>query len=104
MDYLNAGRSEDPIRFGLALHLGHVMYGNIGGGNRLDFTCVGPAVNLAARLEKLAAKLGRTVVASAEFSAQLPNAFEALGEYSVAGFVASQAVFGLSDETSNAGL
>ena len=104
VDDLNARRSEEPIRFGLALHLGQVMYGNIGGGNRLDFTCVGPAVNLAARLEKLAAKLGRTVVASAEFSAQLPNAFEALGEYSVAGFVATQAVFGLSDETNNAGL
>ena len=44
-----------PIRFGLALHVGPVMYGNIGGGNRLDFTCIGPAVNLAARIEKVAA-------------------------------------------------
>ncbi|HEV3498917.1 MAG TPA: adenylate/guanylate cyclase domain-containing protein [Bradyrhizobium sp.] len=98
LDDLNARRPEAPIRFGLALHLGQVMYGNIGGGNRLDFTCVGPAVNLAARLEKVAAKLGRTVVASAEFSAQLPNAFEPLGDYPVAGFVAAQAVFGLSEE------
>ena len=101
VDDLNARRTlrtEEPIRFGLALHIGKAMYGNIGGGNRLDFTCVGPAVNLAARLEKVAAKLGRTIVASAEFSAQLPNAFKPLGEYSVAGFVAPQAVFGLSDE------
>jgi len=98
VDDLNACRSEGPIRFGLALHLGQVMYGNIGGGKRLDFTRVGPAVNLAARLEKVAAKLGRTIVASAEFSAQLPNAFESLGNYSVAGFVATQAVFGLPDE------
>ena len=101
VDDLNASRTlrnEEPIRFGLALHIGQAMYGNIGGGNRLDFTCVGPAVNLAARLEKVAAKLGRTIVASAEFSAQLPNAFKPLGEYSVAGFVAPQAVFGLSDE------
>lgn len=98
MDDLNTRRTGTPIRFGLALHLGHVMYGNIGGGNRLDFTCVGPAVNLAARLEKVAPKLGRTIVASAEFSVQVPDAFEALGDYSVAGFVATQAVFGLSDE------
>jgi adenylate cyclase len=42
------------------------MYGNIGGGNRLDFTCIGPAVNLAARLEKVAAQLGQTIVASAD--------------------------------------
>ncbi|HEX4111972.1 MAG TPA: adenylate/guanylate cyclase domain-containing protein, partial [Stellaceae bacterium] len=42
------------LRFGLALHLGDVLYGNIGSGDRLDFTCIGPAVNLAARLEKIA--------------------------------------------------
>ena len=46
VDELNAHRTGEPIRFGLALHLGQVMYGNIGGGNRLDFTCIGPAVNL----------------------------------------------------------
>ena len=40
-----ANESDEPIRFGLALHVGEVMYGNIGGGNRLDFTCIGPAVN-----------------------------------------------------------
>ena len=49
------------------------MYGNIGGGNRLDFTCIGPAVNLAARLEKVAAKLGETIVASAAFARHFPG-------------------------------
>ena len=48
-----------PVRFGLALHVGEVLYGNIGGAGRLDFTCIGPAVNLVARLEKVAAQLGR---------------------------------------------
>jgi hypothetical protein len=43
------------VSFGLALHIGNVLYGNIGGGNRLDFTCIGPAVNLAARLRNLLA-------------------------------------------------
>ena len=61
------------VRFGLALHVGQVMYGNIGGGNRLDFTCIGPAVNLAARLEKVAAQMGQTIVASAEFASQVPD-------------------------------
>ena len=71
VEALNKARgawSTDRVRFGLALHVGQVLYGNIGGGNRLDFTCIGPAVNLAARIEKIAGKLGRIVVASSEFA------------------------------------
>jgi adenylate cyclase len=91
-----AGNGANAIRFGLALHVGQVMYGNIGGGNRLDFTCIGPAVNLAARLEKTAPQLGQTIVASAEFASHVPDAFKWLGECTVAGFAAPQAVFGLT--------
>jgi adenylate cyclase len=83
------------IRFGLALHLGEVLYGNIGSGNRLDFTCIGPAVNLAARLEKLAASLGRTIILSAEFAQHSRVDLEPLGEFAVAGFAAAQRTFGL---------
>ena len=90
---------EEPIRFGLALHVGEVMYGNIGGGNRLDFTCIGPAVNLAARLEKVASNLGETIVASADFAAYFPADFRHLGEFPVAGFAAPQTVFGLSEQS-----
>ena len=84
------------VRFGLALHLGEVLYGNIGSGNRLDFTCIGPAVNLAARLEKLAARLGRTIILSAEFAQHSRSELEPLGEFAVAGFTAAQKAFGLS--------
>ena len=84
------------VRFGLALHLGEVLYGNIGSGNRLDFTCIGPAVNLAARLEKLAARLGRTIILSAEFAHHSRIDLEPLGEFAVAGFTAAQKAFGLS--------
>ncbi len=83
------------IRFGLALHLGEVLYGNIGSGNRLDFTCIGPAVNLAARLEKLAASLERTIILSAEFAEHSRVDLEPLGEFAVAGFAAAQKAFGL---------
>jgi adenylate cyclase len=92
------GANHDAIRFGLALHIGQVMYGNIGGGNRLDFTCIGPAVNLAARLEKRAAALSRTIVASAEFAAHVADEFFPLGEFPVAGFAAPQQIFGLRDQ------
>jgi len=92
--------TEEPVRFGVALHVGEVMYGNIGGGNRLDFTCIGPAVNLAARLEKVASKLGETIVASADFAAHFPDELVRLGEYPVAGFATPQVVFGLAKRPS----
>jgi adenylate cyclase len=87
----------DGIRFGLALHVGQVHYGNIGGGKRLDFTCIGPAVNLAARLEKLAGKLGRTIVASGDFAVRCPGALLPIGEFQVAGFSAAQTIFGMDE-------
>ncbi len=87
------------LRFGLALHLGEVLYGNIGGGNRLDFTCIGPAVNLTARLEKLAGQLGRAIVASSEFARHCPDEFAAIGEFALRGFAATQPAFALQDQT-----
>lgn len=86
------------LRFAISLHLGDVLYGNIGGKDRLDFTCIGPAVNLAARMEKTARDLGRTLVASAEFARQCPGRFELIGEFALKGFGAPQAVHGLADE------
>jgi adenylate cyclase len=90
---------DDGMRFGLALHVGDVLFGNIGSGNRLDFTCIGPAVNLAARLEKLAGRLGRTILASEDFVDHCgDDDLRPLGRFAVAGFAAEQMVFGLADE------
>ena len=55
------------LQFGLALHVGEFAYGNIGGASRFDFTAIGPAVNIAARLEGLTGKLGKRVVVSEDF-------------------------------------
>jgi adenylate cyclase len=86
-------------RFGLALHVGDVLFGNIGGGNRLDFTCIGPAVNLAARIEKLTGGIGHSILASAEFTRHCPEALVPVGEFSLRGFSAAQAVFGLPEDS-----
>ncbi len=94
-----SGSAALGLRFGLALHIGDVLYGNIGSGNRLDFTCIGPAVNFAARIEKLTGRLGRAILASGDFSRHCPSEFTALGEFSLAGFSAPQLVFGLEDES-----
>ena len=93
----------DGLRFGLALHVGDVLFGNIGSGNRLDFTCIGPAVNLAARLEKLAGRLGRTVLASEDFVDHCgDDGLQPIGRFAVAGFAAEQMVYGLADEGKDA--
>ena len=96
------GDTIERFRFGVALHVGPILFGNIGGGNRLDFTCIGPAVNLAARLEKIASRLRRTVVASEGFAGICRGGWSDLGEFPIAGFAKAERVFGLVDETSAA--
>jgi adenylate cyclase len=88
-----AGRGEPPLRHGLALHLGEVLYGNIGGAGRLDFTTIGPAVNLTARLETLARDLGRDLVVSSAFAKHCPEALTSLGWFELRGFREPQEVF-----------
>ncbi len=93
---LNGERDErglDPIRFGLALHIGEIAYGNIGGAGRLDFTCIGPAVNLATRLEGLTARLGRPVVLSSDFVRIGTCAASPIGEFELKGVTEPQPVF-----------
>jgi class 3 adenylate cyclase len=56
MAHLDQARTRDglpPLPFGMALHLGEMLWGNIGTADRLDFTAIGPAVNLVSRLEGL---------------------------------------------------
>jgi adenylate cyclase len=87
------------LPFSLALHVGEVLYGNVGGGHRLDFTVIGPAVNLVARLERQARDLGRSVVASAEFVRDSGAKLTPLGSFALRGFVTPQTVYGLPEES-----
>jgi adenylate cyclase len=93
-----SGEGAERFRFGVALHIGGVLFGNIGGSSRLDFTCIGPAVNLAARLEKIAGRLARTVVASEAFAGACAEGWADLGEFPVAGFSKAARVYGLAEE------
>jgi adenylate cyclase len=76
------------LNYGIGVHVGDVMYGNIGSRNRLDFTVIGPAVNMASRLETLTKQLGRTVLLSRAFADFVQGDFdlERVGEYPVRGF------------------
>jgi len=71
LDWVNRRRAEASkpnAEVDLALHIGEVLYGNVGAADRLDFTVIGPAVNEAARIETLCEPLGRKVLVPAEFA------------------------------------
>ena len=82
------GTGRAPLNYGVGAHVGDVMYGNIGSRSRLDFTVIGPAVNMASRLETLTKQTGRKVLLSREFADLVASDFELerVGEYPVRGF------------------
>jgi adenylate cyclase len=84
----NSETGRAPLNYGIGVHVGDVMYGNIGSRTRLDFTVIGPAVNMAARLETLTKQLGRPVLLSRAFADFVKSDFdlERVGEYPVRGF------------------
>jgi len=81
------------IDYGLALHVGDVMYGNIGSDTRLDFTVIGPAVNLTARIESLCRQLGRQILLSSDFVSQSGIKAQSLGTFALKGVGAEQEIF-----------
>jgi adenylate cyclase len=58
----------------VGLHVGEVFYGNIGSGDRLDFTVVGPAVNEVSRIASMCRSVDRELLASSDFRAGLDAA------------------------------
>jgi adenylate cyclase len=84
----NSDTGRAPLNYGIGVHVGDVMYGNIGSRSRLDFTVIGPAVNMASRLEALTKQLGKNVLLSRQFTDIVEGDFdlERIGEYPVRGF------------------
>jgi adenylate cyclase len=82
----------------LALHIGEVLYGNVGATDRLDFTIIGPAVNEAARIEALCEPLGRAILVSPEFAAAASDSerrLASLGQHALRGVRAQKEIFAL---------
>jgi adenylate cyclase len=89
---------EPAIRFGIGLHIGEVMHGNVGSPDRLGFNVVGPAVNRTARLESLTKTIELPLLLSAELAARLPRPVRSLGRFAMKGVAEPQEVFALAEQ------
>ena len=97
LDAAPQARGLPSLSFGAALHLGEILWGNIGAADRLDFTAIGPAVNLVSRLEGLCRQLGRSVLISGAVAAETTTSLVPLGEHVLRGIAAPCTVFTLPD-------
>ncbi|MGO4440586.1 adenylate/guanylate cyclase domain-containing protein [Rhizobium sp. RAF56] len=97
LDQTREAEGLPPLPFGAAVHLGDILWGNIGAADRLDFTAIGPAVNLVSRLEGLCRPLGRSVLVSGALAAETAMPLLPLGEQVLRGIAAPCAVFTLPD-------
>ncbi|HZN99605.1 MAG TPA: adenylate/guanylate cyclase domain-containing protein [Burkholderiales bacterium] len=88
MAALNEGRraaGAPELRFGIGLHLGDVLYGNIGTRTRIEFTVIGAAANEAARIEALCKALGSPLVVSEPVARHTRHAWRRLGSHALRG-------------------
>ncbi len=93
---INEGRKAEgksEFQVGIALHVGDVIFGNIGAEERLDFTVIGPAVNLAARIEMLCRDIGSTILTSRAFADLCPVRLKSMGAHALKGIADPQEVF-----------
>jgi adenylate cyclase len=97
LDAVRQAQGLPPLPFGAALHLGEILWGNIGAADRLDFTAIGPAVNLVSRLEGLCRPLGRSVLISGAAAAATTTSLVPLGQHVLRGIAAPCTVFTLPD-------
>jgi adenylate cyclase len=101
MAHLDTRRREQgmpQLSFGVALHLGEMLWGNVGAADRLDFTAIGPAVNLVSRLEGLCRPLGRTVLISDAVAAETNAILVPLGTHALRGIASPCAVYTVPDD------
>lgn len=97
VDQINADRRAGPTCPGLdiALHVGELLYGNVGAPSRLDFTVVGPAVNAISRLEPLCQSLSAPIVMSEDFARHGGETLrvKSLGQHALRGLATPMEIF-----------
>lgn len=86
-----------PPAFGIGLHFGQVLYGNVGSKTRLDFTVMGQAVNIASRIEGLCHRLDHRLLFSQEFAGRLKEAATLVSNEQLKGLAAPIAILTASE-------
>ena len=86
---------EDELAMGIGLNRGTVTYGNIGSPGRLDFTVLGPAVNLASRVQDLCKTVGEPVLLTGSVAEANEKHFLSRGHHEVRGLEEPVEVFAL---------
>jgi adenylate cyclase len=74
------------VGVGIALHYGEVSYGNIGSGRRMDFTMIGPDVNMVSRIQSVSSELKLPLLMSERFENAVATDTKSVGHYSLKGF------------------
>jgi adenylate cyclase len=85
------------VKAGIALHYGEVSYGNVGSGRRMDFTLIGPDVNLLSRIQTACSDLGKPLLMSGVFRDAADRATISTGVQHLKGFVSPVELFTLSE-------
>jgi len=84
---------EPPLEIVVALHIGAAIYGNIGAADRLDFTVIGPAVNLVSRIEAVAKALDLPIIVSDDFARAYGKPLRPLGRHELRGLTTPHDLF-----------
>ena len=84
---------EPALEIVVALHAGTVIYGNVGAADRLDFTVIGPAVNLVSRVENVAKLLDQPIVVTEDFARAHGGALRSVGYHPLRGLSAARELF-----------
>jgi adenylate cyclase len=98
LDRVRQARGEPIIEFGIGLHYGEVMYGNIGVPTRLEFSVIGSAANEVSRIEDLCKRIGQPLLVSKRFAREVEAPWISMGTYDLRGISQLAEIFALAPD------